>query len=133
MLGHAREVIYFPCPTYALVLTGPNGFRREFRGGTDDPIELTSVVDAATRTIEITVVNGGESPVDVTISPLAYGGAPRTLRLAARGSARVPWGTETGWYDLLVTVAGETGDTGDTAFARRLMGHIENGKSSITG
>ncbi|SNT10502.1 phospholipase C [Streptosporangium subroseum] len=130
VLGHAREVIYFPCPTYALVLTGPNGFRREFRGGTDDPIELTSVIDAATRTIEITVVNGGESPVDVTISPLAYGGAPRTLRLAARGSARVPWQTAIGWYDLLVTVAG---DTGDTSFARRLMGHIENGKPNITG
>ncbi|MEV6863846.1 phosphocholine-specific phospholipase C [Streptosporangium subroseum] len=132
VLGHAREVIYFPCPTYALVLTGPNGFRREFRGGPDDQIELTSVIDADTRTIEITVVNSGESPVDVTISPLAYGGAPRTLRLAARGSARVPWQTETGWYDLLVTVT-VAGDAGDAAFARRLMGHIENDRPGITG
>ena len=32
VLGTAREVVYFPCPTYDLVLTGPNGLRREFAG-----------------------------------------------------------------------------------------------------
>ncbi|MGS2641909.1 phosphocholine-specific phospholipase C [Streptosporangium sp. G12] len=127
VLGHAREVVYFPCPTYALVLTGPNGFRREFRGGTDDPVETSSVIDAATRTIEIVVVNTGDEPADVTISPLAYGGAARTLRLAAGETARVPWRAATGWYDLWITVAGDTG------FARRLMGHIENGEPGVTG
>ncbi len=127
VLGHAREVVYFPCPTYALVLTGPNGFRREFRGGTDDPVETSSVIDAATRTIEIVVVNTGGEPADVTISPLAYGGAARTLRLAAGETARVPWRAATGWYDLWITVAGDTG------FARRLMGHIENGEPGVTG
>ncbi|WP_436761864.1 phosphocholine-specific phospholipase C [Streptosporangium sp. V21-05] len=127
VLGHAREVVYFPCPTYALVLTGPNGFRREFRGGTDDPVETSSLIDAATRTIEIAVVNIGDEPADVTISPLAYGGTARTLRLAAGETARVPWRAATGWYDLWLTVAGDTG------FARRLMGHIENGEPGITG
>ncbi|MEU4405462.1 phosphocholine-specific phospholipase C [Streptosporangium sp. NPDC023963] len=127
VLGHAREVVYFPCPTYALVLTGPNGFRREFRGGTDDPVETSSVIDAATRTIEVVVVNTGDEPADVTISPLAYGGAARTLRLAAGETARVPWRAATGWYDLWITVAGDTG------FARRLMGHIENGEPGVTG
>ncbi|MEU4540966.1 phosphocholine-specific phospholipase C [Streptosporangium sp. NPDC023825] len=127
VLGHAREVVYFPCPTYALVLTGPNGFRREFRGGTDDPVETSSVIDAATRTIEVVVVNTGDEPADVTISPLAYGGAARALRLAAGETARVPWRAATGWYDLWITVAGDTG------FARRLMGHIENGEPGVTG
>ncbi|MGJ6964599.1 alkaline phosphatase family protein [Streptosporangium sp. G11] len=127
VLGHAREVVYFPCPTYVLVLTGPNGFRREFRGGTSDPVETSSVIDAAARTIEIVVVNTGDEPADVTISPLAYGGTARTLRLASRATARVPWRAATGWYDLWITVAG------DTAFARRLMGHIENGEPGVTG
>ncbi|MEU8379439.1 phosphocholine-specific phospholipase C [Streptosporangium sp. NPDC048865] len=127
VLGQAREVVYFPCPTYALVLTGPNGFRREFRGGTDDPVEVSSVIDAATRTIEIVAVNTGGEPADLTISPLAYGGTARTLRIAARDTARVPWRAATGWYDLWITVAGDTG------FARRLMGHIENGEPGVTG
>ncbi|MEU8204468.1 phosphocholine-specific phospholipase C [Streptosporangium sp. NPDC049046] len=127
VLGQVREVVYFPCPTYALVLTGPNGFRREFRGGTDDRVEMSSVIDAATRTIEITVVNTGNRPADVTILPLAYGGTARTLRVVSQGAARMPWRAATGWYDLWITVAGDTG------FARRLMGHIENGEPSVTG
>ncbi|MEI5034667.1 DUF756 domain-containing protein [Streptomyces sp. S1A(2023)] len=32
-----------------------------------------------------------------------------------------------GWYDLAVTVDGEEG------FRRRLMGHIENGRASVSG
>jgi phospholipase C len=32
-----------------------------------------------------------------------------------------------GWYDLVVTVAG------DPAFSRRLAGHIEDGRPSVTG
>ncbi len=32
-----------------------------------------------------------------------------------------------GWYDLDVTV------DGDDTFRRRLMGHIENGRASVSG
>ncbi|MEZ0075619.1 phosphocholine-specific phospholipase C [Planotetraspora sp. GP83] len=127
VLGDLREVVYFPTDAYDLVLTGPNGFRREFRGVLRDPVEVTSEIDAARRTITVHVRNTGGSPVQVAISPLAYGGAPQAVQLAAGTTGQIPWETETGWYDLRLTVAG------NTAFARRLMGHIENGRPSITG
>ncbi|GAA3417855.1 phospholipase domain-containing protein [Streptosporangium vulgare] len=76
------------------------------------------MIDAATRTIEIVVVNTGDEPADVTISPLAYGGTARTLRLAAGETTRVPWRAATGWYDLWITVAGDAGDAGDAGGRR---------------
>ncbi|MCT9930934.1 phospholipase C, phosphocholine-specific [Planotetraspora sp. A-T 1434] len=127
VLGDLREVVYFPTDAYDLVLTGPNGFRREFRGVVEDPVEVTSEIDAATRTITFHVRNTGDSPAHVTISPLAYGGAPEAIQVASGTTGHFPWKTETGWYDLKVIVAG------NTTFARRLMGHIENGRPSVTG
>ncbi|MBX6383410.1 MAG: phospholipase C, phosphocholine-specific [Microbispora sp.] len=127
VLGAAEEVVYFPCPTYDLVLVGPNGFRREFRGGTADPVEVTSAIDAAARTVVIDVANRGDFPAEVSVTPLAYGGAARTVRIGPKDAARVEWHAPTGWYDLMIGVVGHD------AFARRLMGHIENGRPSVTG
>ncbi|MEU7878193.1 phosphocholine-specific phospholipase C [Microbispora bryophytorum] len=131
VLGTAEEVVYFPCPSYDLVLVGPNGFRREFRGGTADPVEVTGTIDAAARAVVIAVTNPGTDPgavpVEVSVTPLAYGGAARTVRIAPGDTARVDWHAPTGWYDLMIGVAGHDG------FGRRLMGHIENGRPSITG
>ncbi|GAA0390035.1 phospholipase C, phosphocholine-specific [Microbispora corallina] len=127
VLGTAREVVYVPCPTYNLVLTGPNGFRREFRGDPSDPVEITSAIDPATMTVEIAAGNLGATPLEIVVTPLAYGGERRTLDLPAGGTARLPWHAPTGWYDLLVEVAGRDG------FARRLMGRIEDGRPGVTG
>ncbi|GAA4594290.1 phospholipase C, phosphocholine-specific [Planotetraspora phitsanulokensis] len=122
-----REAVYFPTDSYDLLLTGPNGFRRHFRGGLADQVEVTSEIDPGSRTVLIDLVNTGGSPADVRIAPLAYGGEPRSLRLPAGGVERVEWQAASGWYDLLVTVEGDDG------WLRRLMGHIENGRPSVTG
>ncbi|MBP2703131.1 phospholipase C, phosphocholine-specific [Microbispora sp. RL4-1S] len=127
VLGAAREVVYFPCPTYDLVLTGPNGFRREFRGGPADPVEVTGAIDPATSTLDLLVDNREDGPLDVTITPLAYGGTAETLRVAGGGRGRFSWHAPTGWYDLRVEVAGHPG------FGRRLMGRIEDGGPGVTG
>jgi phospholipase C len=127
VLGMAREVLYFPGPVYDLTLIGPNGFRREFHGGPGDRVEVTSLIDPETGVIEIAVQNTADTAAEVMIVPLAYGGSPRNLSLDARGAGRIPWQTSTGWYDLLLTVAG------DSNYARRLMGRIEDGRPGITG
>lgn len=127
VLGTAEEVVYFPCPTYDLVLTGPNGFRREFRGGTDDPVEVTGEIDAAGRVMVIGLLNSGAFPVEAAITPLAYGGTARTVRIGPHAAERVEWHAPDGWYDVVITVSGHDG------FSRRLMGHIENGRPGVTG
>ncbi|MEV4458333.1 phosphocholine-specific phospholipase C [Microbispora sp. NPDC049633] len=127
VLGTAEEVVYFPGPGYDLLVVGPNGFRREFRGGTADPVEVTGAIDAGARAVSIAVTNRSAVPVEVSFAPMAYGGAARTVPIAPGGTAHVEWPAPTGWYDLMVGVTGHDG------FARRLMGHIENGRPSVTG
>ncbi|MEN3541088.1 phospholipase C, phosphocholine-specific [Microbispora sp. ZYX-F-249] len=127
VLGTAEEVVYFPGPAYDLLVVGPNGFRREFRGGTADPVEVTGAIDAAARAVSLTVTNRSGIPAEVSFTPLAYGGAARTVPIAAGDTVHVEWPAPTGWYDLTVGV------TGHDRFARRLMGHIENGRPGVTG
>jgi phospholipase C len=50
--------------------------------------------------------------------------------VAAGGTAAyvaAPLPSSGGWYDLSVTVSG------DTSWSRRYVGHLENGQPSITG
>jgi phospholipase C len=122
-----REAVYFPDTAYYLVLTGPNGFRREFAGSPDDRVEVRSEIDPASLTISLTLANISAEPADVTLTALEYGTGSRSVGLAPGGSTRIPWPAPDGWYDLEVTV------DGDDTFTRRLMGHIENGSPSVTG
>ncbi|WP_344534489.1 phosphocholine-specific phospholipase C [Streptomyces albiaxialis] len=118
---------------YDLVLTGPNGFRREFAGksgGAAAAVEVTSRVGARRRELHLTVANHGDRTLTFRLEPLAYtDAAPRAIRVAAGGTRTVTHRTAgaQGWYDLALTT-----DT-DDSFRRRLMGHIENGEESVTG
>ncbi|MGW8379567.1 phospholipase C, phosphocholine-specific [Streptomyces sp. ODS28] len=118
---------------YDFALTGPNGFRREFKGSADGPAAAAGVstrVDAGRREIHLTVRNTGRAELALVLRPLAYGDAkPRTLRISAGASRTVahPAADAHGWYDLELTAEG------DDSFRRRLMGHIEDGKESVSG
>ncbi|WP_433327580.1 phosphocholine-specific phospholipase C [Spirillospora sp. CA-294931] len=112
---------------YKLVLTGPNGFRREFAGTTGGTVEVASAPNADRRELLVTLRNTGRAKTTFTIKALAYGDGTREVSVAAGQSKTVKWPTGRGWYDLEVTAAG------DAAFRRRLMGHIENGEPSVSG
>ncbi|GGU44670.1 non-hemolytic phospholipase C [Streptomyces albospinus] len=118
---------------YRFTVTGPNGFRREFAGtagGAAAGVKITSRLDAGRREIHLTLVNPGTRDLTCTLTPLAYADtAPRTLTVKA-GSTRTiahAAGAAHGWYDLELRAAE------DGSFHRRLMGHVENGKESVTG
>jgi len=66
-------------------------------------------------------------PVEVVVSS-RYGSRPTTLSLKPGDADAERWFLERtrGWYDLVVTVEG------DSAFEYRYAGHIENGKASIS-
>jgi phospholipase C len=124
---------------YDFTVTGPNGFRREFAGGKEGRAQLASAITR--RELHLTLANrggkdgkGGKDLV-FTVRPLGYveerRGKSRTrvVRVKAGSSRTIAWhtGDEHGWYDVEVTAAGEP------AFRRRLMGHIEDGRASVSG
>ncbi|MBD2892094.1 Non-hemolytic phospholipase C [Actinomadura sp. RB99] len=128
--GRAVERVALKDGRYRLTLTGPNGFRREFAGaasGAAAGADVTSRAAGGAGRIDITVRNRGTRPLTFTLSALAYGKAARTATVAAGKSVTVSWATEHGWYDVEVRAAE------DGAFRRRLMGHLENGRPSVSG
>ncbi|GAA1999197.1 phospholipase C, phosphocholine-specific [Nocardiopsis rhodophaea] len=120
--------------SYRLVLTGPNGFRREFAGsvadGTARAAEITTEIKPGPRKLHLRLANRGERTLTFTVRAAAYSELPEqtfTVRPSAQHTVMWPTGDSQGWYDLEVTLAEDDG------FARRLTGHIENGKESVTG
>ncbi|MFI6602556.1 phosphocholine-specific phospholipase C [Nonomuraea sp. NPDC050536] len=113
---------------FDLSLYGPNGFHRRFAGKISAPsIEVASKYAADASTITLTLTNLRTSAITVTVTDGAYAtGGPWTLTVPASGSTQRAFTTDHGWYDLTVTTPA------DTAFARRLAGHIENGTAGIT-
>ncbi|WP_214321684.1 phosphocholine-specific phospholipase C [Nonomuraea sediminis] len=108
---------------YDLVLTGPNGFRREFAGSASGPsVEITHRVETEPRRIVVRLANPGASAVTLQVGGL-------TVRLEPGASREVPVSCENthGWYELRIT------SPADKAFRRVLAGHIENGLPSVSG
>nr|WP_190154671.1 phospholipase C, phosphocholine-specific [Streptomyces litmocidini] len=122
-----------PGDHYRFTITGPNGFRREFEGPAAGGAELATRIDHHERDLHLTVRNTGSAPLAFTVRPLGYGDE-RDLAGWTRTVTVKPGKTRTvvhsaadahGWYDLEVTTPG--------GFRRRLMGHIENGRPSVSG
>ncbi|MEV7401989.1 phosphocholine-specific phospholipase C [Streptomyces sp. NPDC091267] len=122
---------------YRFTVTGPNGFRREFAGSAKDgaPAEVASRVAAPERDLHLTLRNTGRTTLTFNVRPRGYADEAdlrdwtRTVKVKPGRSRTVVHSAADahGWYDLDVTV------DGDDAFRRRLMGHIENGRASVSG
>ncbi|MGW7433111.1 phosphocholine-specific phospholipase C [Streptomyces sp. NPDC054861] len=118
---------------YDFTITGPNGFRREFEGPAGGGAELASHLDHHDRDLHLTVRNTGTAPVAFTVRPLGYvdeddlADWTRTVTVKPGRSRTVVHSAADahGWYDIEVTAPG--------GFRRRLMGHIENGRPSVSG
>ncbi|MEV1120592.1 alkaline phosphatase family protein [Actinosynnema sp. NPDC049800] len=106
---------------YRFTVVGPNGFRREFAGARGESVALAT--SAHSRMVSITLANFG--PSDVTFAVVGDG---RDFKVAVRPGRRrlVPWLTafRHGWYDVTIT--------SDGGFRRRLAGHLENGRESVS-
>ncbi|WP_093798881.1 phosphocholine-specific phospholipase C [Streptomyces sp. Wb2n-11] len=134
--GTARWDVPLAKDAYRFTITGPNGFRREFAGTEAGAAEVSSYLDARDRDLHLTLVNRGGEPLTFTVRTLAYADEadlderrPREVTVKPGRSRTVVHSAADahGWYDLDITV------TGDDAFRRRLMGHIENGRASVSG
>ena len=118
--------------SYDLTVYGPNGFTRYFKGSVGlgaVAVEVHSEcnTDHDEASISLSVRNAGERNASVTLLD-AYTGEKVTRVLHPGGSAEDPLSLERfhGWYDVVVRVAE------DPSFERRLAGHVETGRDSIS-
>ncbi|MFK8906635.1 phosphocholine-specific phospholipase C [Streptomyces sp. YS-3] len=121
---------------YRFTVTGPNGFRREFEGGgAADVAEVTTHLDHHDRDVHLTLRNRGQRSVTFVVRTLGYADEADlrdwkryvTVKPGRSRSVVHSAADAHGWYDLEVTV------DGGSPFRRRLMGHIENGRPSVSG
>ena len=118
---------------YDLSLHGPNGFLRGYRGaapkaGEARP-EAQARFDPANGRLLITLRNLGEAAVSVTVAAKDYLQAPaRRHRLAPGAEVIDAWDLKAShhWYDFVVTAAHDPG------FERRIAGHGEDGRPSLS-
>lgn len=114
---------------YDFTVTGPNGFRREFTGGSGPAAQLhvTSNVSEEPRVLTLSAENPAATELTLLVTS-AHGHSVRKT-MPSGGTTTLTWDTEgaEGWYDLTVGVQE------DRKFHRRLTGHIENGRESVSG
>ncbi|MER6612850.1 phosphocholine-specific phospholipase C [Streptomyces xantholiticus] len=136
--GKAHWTVPLTGKAYRFTVTGPNGFRREFAGHARGAAEVVSAVDHHDRDLHLTLRNNGSAPLTFTVRPLGYvedadlhSWTRRITVKAGRGRTVVHSAADAhGWYDIEVTAEGAEAESG---FRRRLMGHIENGRASVSG
>lgn len=116
---------------YDLMVYGPNGFMRSFKGNK----ELLSIVASyeigkngtPTGNLIVEANNTGDGPLHIHIKDNAYSTWKKNAVLAAGKSLK--WRIESRqsdcWYDLTIYIEGST-------FERQLAGRVETGKHSKT-
>ncbi|MGS0897062.1 phosphocholine-specific phospholipase C [Burkholderia stagnalis] len=117
---------------YQLSVWGPNGYFRRFAGAAAADAgakpEITPCYDVANGDLYVTLANAGASALTVTATDVAYGGPARTLTIPPGQRVEAHWdlSCSSRWYDLQFAVVGNAG------WMRRIAGHVETGKASIT-
>jgi len=118
-------------PSYDLSVYGPNGFVRFFKGSIDSSAALLDVVSRYDRedhgSIEWRITNHAAAHAEVTVLDAYTGNSvARYLHHGESAEGELELDHFHGWYDLIVTV------TGDTTFRYQLAGHVETGRDSYT-
>jgi len=114
---------------YDLTVHGPNGFLRRFVGGATGEPEIEVGYLPGQDRIAIKLINVGTLRY-ATVSPGAYHhGGDRNYTLNPGQTLTDTWRIDqTGhWYDLIVS-----SDDGGSTWSRRLSGHMETGRPSLS-
>jgi phospholipase C len=118
--------------TYDLSVFGPNGFLRTFKGSvartSKTNLGVESRYDVDDNSVMLTITNLGSVASRVTVANASGDDQPITRLLRPGQSVRQQWQLKDtfSWYDLSVVT-----DT-DPGFLRRLAGHLENGRDSVS-
>ena len=118
-------------PSYGLSVYGPNGFVRFFNGSAGPGAANLDVASEygteGSGSIEWTIRNHGTANAEVSVLDAYTGNSvARYLHPGDTFEGELELGQFHGWYDLIVTVAG------DSTFSYRLAGHVETGRDSFS-
>ena len=116
---------------FGLSVYGANGFFRAYRGAlvesTSANIRSAITYDIAMGGVTVSASNAGTSARTLTLLDVYSGAAATTtLQPGAKYSQFHALDKYFGWYDLVLTAAG------DDSFRHQLAGHLETGKHSMT-
>jgi phospholipase C len=116
--------------SYDLSVFGPNGFFRRFAGtlaAESADLTVKTDYDRGSEGIALVIRNHSSSPEKVSIVE-AYSGKSSTHHLQPHDTFTFfsPLEKSFGWYDFTVQAAS------DASFQRRLAGHVESGRDSVT-
>jgi phospholipase C len=131
---------------YTFEVFGPNGFVRKFAGNTQQATaqnaqfagghgsnkraepEVKVQYDVANGNVFLKFSNKGSGIARLTVTDNAYGARARPVLVPAGAHIEEAWvlASSHHWYDLTVT------SNDDASFSRRLAGHVENGRPSIS-
>ena len=133
-ISDAWPLADFENDIYHLRVHGPNGFLREFRGATNDPLlEVTLRPATTTNSASLHLANRDpQRPLTVLINDLAYGEKRREVSLAPGGGGNstaevtLDLSRSFGWHDLQIRVE-KAPD-----FERRYAGRMETGRDSFS-
>jgi phospholipase C len=114
---------------YHFILMGPNGYFRSFQGrGSEEPVQIRCRHDRQSGGIVLKMVNLSADTRTVEVLDNAYGHPKREYKLRPHQEVNDHWDLKKSghWYDLSVHCKADDG------YARRLAGHVETGRDSIS-
>jgi len=120
---------------YDLIVNGPNGFFRHFKGDKNDPLlglncvyEQSGVIKKATGNIQLLFDSLALEPLQIQITDDVYKANTKTITIAANSKKVVTLNLQKskGWYDFKIEVKGKTN------YFKHYAGHVETGEESIT-
>ncbi|MFA6276863.1 MAG: phospholipase C, phosphocholine-specific [Pedobacter sp.] len=134
-LRDSWKIADFENEIYNLVVNGPNGFFRHFKGDKNDPLlsldctyEQSGVLKKATGNIQLLLENIETSALQIQITDDVYKANTKTITIPANSKKTVTLNLQksNGWYDFKIEVKGKTN------FSKHYAGHVETGEDSIT-
>lgn len=120
---------------YELIVNGPNGFYRQFKGTATDPVlavlcayEQSGLLKKPTGNLQVLFENQENRSLEIFIKDEAYQTNSKTFKIPAQSKKIITLNLQKskGWYDFSIKVSG------DTSFSKQYAGHVETGADSIS-
>ncbi|MDP9651563.1 phosphocholine-specific phospholipase C [Paraburkholderia caledonica] len=118
---------------YDVRVLGPNGFMRGFCDVRNADtrahgLDVRARHQSASADLRLVLANDGAREAQLIVTDNAYGAAPRTWRVPAKGRVEADWplSVSDAWYDLTVSAPDHP------VFRRSFAGHVETGRPGKT-